>query len=325
MTSRAAARTSEAIHLAGVVQRGLDQAAHLLPEQPPIRFFVHHNTLHAFEDQHFDDAVLEASKRLGTEAYPSEAFFSSAFQDGKILPRDIEAELRAFDVSETPIFPGGPTLREFQFIRLSHLFEVPSGAGLTWLLDETDVLTKVHPGVSNEARTSLLGSNHNEPEVLKSLWTLLACHALPPGIPRASKRPRDKLLRAHGIDTDEWVNPFLIRVCAAFVDQGISYWPMPLKNAGLLESFRRLYGRRLGPPDAWLKGLGRELSRQSKERWSEEETIVHLLKQTDSPEDVWGSVIDASLLALPGWAGMIRQLELRPDRAPVHAPSAKLA
>ena len=40
------------------IQSALDSATHLLPAQGPITVFIHHNTLHAFEDRPFREAVL---------------------------------------------------------------------------------------------------------------------------------------------------------------------------------------------------------------------------------------------------------------------------
>ncbi len=56
----------------GAVQRGLDQVADVLPAQGPLSVFVHHNTLHAFEDLPFDQAVIEAGEIYGCEPYLSE-------------------------------------------------------------------------------------------------------------------------------------------------------------------------------------------------------------------------------------------------------------
>ena len=40
------------------IREAVDHAAHYLPAQGPIGVFVHHNTLHAFEDQPFEEAEL---------------------------------------------------------------------------------------------------------------------------------------------------------------------------------------------------------------------------------------------------------------------------
>ncbi|MCA9638597.1 MAG: DUF2309 family protein, partial [Myxococcales bacterium] len=49
------------------IARDLEHAAHLLPAQGPISVFIHHNTLHAFEDMSFEEAVAVAGERLGAE------------------------------------------------------------------------------------------------------------------------------------------------------------------------------------------------------------------------------------------------------------------
>ena len=43
----------------------LEDVAHYLPSQGPIKTFVHHNTLHHFEDKEFFDAIDAAADIYG--------------------------------------------------------------------------------------------------------------------------------------------------------------------------------------------------------------------------------------------------------------------
>ena len=62
----------------------VEHAAHLLPEQSPLHMFVHHNTLHAFQDMPFEEAVLEGAERFGTEPYQTEAAFAECVRAARI-------------------------------------------------------------------------------------------------------------------------------------------------------------------------------------------------------------------------------------------------
>ena len=55
------------------LHHALEHAAHVLPIQGPIGVFVHHNTLHAFEQLPFEEAVVRAAQLFGAEPYMSEA------------------------------------------------------------------------------------------------------------------------------------------------------------------------------------------------------------------------------------------------------------
>ncbi|WP_428267805.1 YbcC family protein [Haliangium sp.] len=320
----------------------IDEAAEVLPSQPPIRLFVHHNTLHAYEHMHFEEAVALAADRFGAEPYETEEAFARHLSSGRIRPEDIDAVLAADGASETPLFEGGPSERRFKFFRLQHLFEIPRGPALSWILDETDALRVCHPAVGDDQRRRLRGQVrqvraigvdvdadvHNPTEaerhVLAALWQKLRHYTPSRGRSPEAVRPREVVLDRVGVDTDDWVNPLLTRVCAAFVDQGISYWRMPFREMGLYEAFRRLYGQRWGPPNPWLAQLTVELNRQASQGWGALDVVASLLDELGCAEEQWAPLLEATLLALPGWGGMIRQLELRPDRAPVQAPPAKL-
>ena len=54
------------------LQHLIDHAAHLLPAQGPIPVFIHHNTLHAFEDLSFEQAVVQAGQVFGCQPFLTE-------------------------------------------------------------------------------------------------------------------------------------------------------------------------------------------------------------------------------------------------------------
>src|SRR6266566_2913730 len=73
--------------------RLIDDLAHLLPAQGPISIFIHHNTLHAFEHQPFEEAVEAAAERLGCEPFLAESRYRDKLASGRILARDVAALL----------------------------------------------------------------------------------------------------------------------------------------------------------------------------------------------------------------------------------------
>ena len=50
----------------------IHHAAHLLPAQGPITVFIHHDTLHAFEDLPFSEAVKKGANIFGCQPYLTE-------------------------------------------------------------------------------------------------------------------------------------------------------------------------------------------------------------------------------------------------------------
>ncbi|WP_339888349.1 DUF2309 domain-containing protein [uncultured Flavobacterium sp.] len=65
-------------------QHVLHYLTHYLPAQNPLKDFVHHNTLHAFQDRHFFDALQESSKIFGYKTYLSIEDFRKRFHKNKI-------------------------------------------------------------------------------------------------------------------------------------------------------------------------------------------------------------------------------------------------
>ncbi len=314
----------------------VEHTAHLLPSQAPLHAFVHHNTLHGFEHLPFEDAVVEAAGVLDTEPFQRESQFAEHIESGRIKARDVEAAVaETIDGADAALFPGGPTRAEFRCARLQTLFEIPHGHALRFLLEEGDVRAGFHPSVPAARRRQVVedvrgagggvSPADRERHVLHELWAWLASVAPPQrSTAQVGARRRDQLLAITSVDTDELVHPLLIRLCAAFLDQGIAYWQMPDRSIGFLRAVRRLYGRRLPPLDRAFRGLADELRQQEESQWSAEETVAWALAEFEVPAADHPAYVRDTLLALRGWAGMMRYLEVSPDAAPVEAPPASL-
>jgi uncharacterized protein YbcC (UPF0753/DUF2309 family) len=62
----------------------LHNLKHYLPSQTPLKDFVHHNTLHAFQDMKFYDAIFKASDIFGFRATLQLTEFRELFKNGRI-------------------------------------------------------------------------------------------------------------------------------------------------------------------------------------------------------------------------------------------------
>lgn len=165
---------------------------------------------------------------------------------------------------------------------------------------------------------------------LRLLWRVCRDAALvaplSPAMPsrQSALRHREALLRAAGVDSDAPVHDLLIRFCAAFTDQGFSGWTLPDRDLGFYRSFCELYRLPGGPPDLWMKALANELTRVDAARLSPLESIRESLELLGVDVNEQEDFLLASLLALRGWAGMIWQMEVRPDRVVRAVPPGSL-
>lgn len=74
----------------------LHRLAHFLPAQAPLKDFIHHNTLHAFQDLPFHQALLEAHERFGYKTYLSLTEFRQRFHDKTISPLVLQTVIQRY-------------------------------------------------------------------------------------------------------------------------------------------------------------------------------------------------------------------------------------
>ncbi|MFM9000562.1 MAG: putative inorganic carbon transporter subunit DabA [Verrucomicrobiota bacterium] len=293
------------------LRHAVEHASHYLPAQGPIGVFIHHNTLHAFQHQPFEEAVVNASRLFGTEPYMSERAYRDALGRGRVLEEDVDAIL---DSEPDAVIGGGGLTRR----RLRKALLIPgvlpvNGRNIAWYLEEGDMLGSFRqdlPGPSSRALAS------DTPE---RLWQ--ACRDRlgveeTGGQAVRPRRPHEAVRAARQTDLDEIVHAPLIRIVGAFVDQGLAYWEMPFRELGLLRAARRLMSRPLAVQRAHLSGIPEEMLRQERAGLDAEHTVLEMLGRLAVSEDRFGDFVTAELLALPGWAGLVRCLEKDPALAP---------
>lgn len=282
------------------LEHTLDHLAHLLPAQGPIGVFIHHNTLHAFQHLPFDQAVSEAAKLFGTEPYMSEEAYRAELGRGRIRVSDLNTVLSGEPDAPVPGLPVGR--RELRRLILL--------SGLT-PLDPATVEWHVREG----------GFLRSEDD--RQRWAVCFDHVPEDAEPavRPAGRPRDGYLHLTGVDLDEIVHPLLIRLCAVFLDQGMAYWPMPSREHGFYQTVRALLMQPLALYPQHLGELGGEFRRQAAEHCTAEQVVERILHRFAALEPRREAMLRSELLALAGWAGILRRLEQEPGLAPyVHLP-----
>jgi uncharacterized protein YbcC (UPF0753/DUF2309 family) len=140
-----------------MLRHAIEHAAHLLPAQGPITVFIHHNTLHAFEDLPFDQAVEQGAKVFGCEPYLPESAYRDALATGRIRADDLLAVLE--DDLGMKAIEGIARLVSRIDLRLAML-QYPLRTGpaeeLLWFVAMTDALRRVRAVASVAAKQKLV-------------------------------------------------------------------------------------------------------------------------------------------------------------------------
>ncbi len=294
-----ASRLHEAVH----------HAAHLLPTQGPIGVFVHHNTLHAFQNLPFETAVTQAASIHRAEPFLPEESYRNEIKNGRITASDIQLVL-----DQEPDLPilSGLTRRSLRKSLLVQGGSRVNGLNIQWLLDECRLNQQFRADLPPHIQAELRADS---PQALwKTCTDRLPRYDTPERhLPR---RPSESVAESHGIALDDVVHPPLIRLTGAYLDQGIAYWPMPDREKGLLECSRTIMSQTPALFPRHLDGMKREFERQSRLSLRADEVCLEMLDRLGVPESDWDDLITAELLALPGWAGMVHMLENEPTLAP---------
>src|SRR5262249_844475 len=131
------------------LRHAIEHAAHLLPAQGPITVFIHHNTLHAFEDLPFTEAVKQGGRIFGCQPFLSVDRYREELGRGRIRFAALEAVLRE-DLGERAQDKIAGLTARFELRRAMLLYPLRHGPTeeLLWFMADTDALRRVRPDAS---------------------------------------------------------------------------------------------------------------------------------------------------------------------------------
>jgi uncharacterized protein YbcC (UPF0753/DUF2309 family) len=362
----------------GHLSEVIDHVSHILPAQGPMTVFIHHNTLHAFEDLLFEEAVKRGAQVFGCQPYLPEDRYRYDLERGRIRFSELQ-EVLEHDLGDRARekLPFVGTRLDLRLAMLQYPLRTGPTEELVWYVAEADALRRIRPEVSSAIRSRMIAETrrwvvrdlrggHNsrrngasgsqvgrisdsladlflrfggstieewseerwESFTLQALWRAccegvsnLPSFTTPPPLPI---RHRDLLFEATGIDADAPVRDRLIAFCAAYLDQGLAHWQLPGRDDGFYGAFCSLYRQTGGPPDRWLRGLASELAQLEDRGVGPLESVLESLEILGVPEEEWEEFLSATFLALRGWGGMIRQVEMHRDLAVHPIPEGSL-
>ena len=333
----------------------LHQLEHVLPAQAPIKDFVHHNTLHGFQNLPFRQALAAAEAATGNRGYQSPETFRAFYGQGRVDLSDLNAAL-----DETPelrpdeVLPGGVSRRQVLLAGLVHDLAPITRAALLWRLEEGGALAACQAGVDAGIRGRFSAAGE-----LERLWA--GCQTVL-GLEPADLHPdveitplgeddeaaglwsrhqlkkeaeqrlaelmarvgpeltlRGLLLELTGRDLMDGLRPYLVRHLASHIDQGMAALHNPARAAGFYAAWRASAADDPHFDIAGLPGWGDVLERLPD---AATDCIRQELGLLGLPESSWPGYLEALAKELPGWSGMFLWRHLHPGYEHLDTPVA---
>jgi uncharacterized protein YbcC (UPF0753/DUF2309 family) len=329
-------------------QHLLEHLQHVLPQQAPLRDFVHHNTLHGFQHLRFPDALKTAHDITGAYGYWPAEKFREQFQRGRITADDLQAVLQADPGlnSHAIVFThgqGNVSRGDIYRVGLVSPLKPVSPSQFVWEVEENRVLER--DGERWAACLAALQLDHHwlhseellnfSPEHAARLFAaqldaqaediaarvahdahellLELTHKVGPQLTL-----RGLLLAVTGEDILRNIRPLLLRQVASWLDQGMAAW----HNGSAGEDFF----------SAWRNTSAADMTAMLEDfpDWQEhltslpdnaEEAIIAELQRIGIPKEHWADYLERLALELPGWSGMFLWRHFHPDYAKTAASS----
>lgn len=176
-------------------------------------------------------------------------------------------------------------------------------------------LTVVHPehllDLTLAQSESALDADTNEfPHGDTRNW---ACDALTLALARVGEdySLRDFIKMVSGCDVLDAMRPYLVRICASALDEGVAAWPLPERERfGLYGAWRAIVPYDIYPFLHELPNWQQVMAELPEDTIA---AIIMQLQYFEIPPAQWQGYLSRIALELPGWSGMINWRQQHPD------------
>ncbi len=163
------------------IRETIEHLQHVLPNQAPLRDFVHHNTLHGFQHLPFAEALATARRITGARGYLPLEKYRDFYRQGRISHDDlmscIEQEIELEPATVLATTATGCLRRRDVIVAAMTMpaHALSGGFQLNWQIEENRLLEKLRPDLSSSSRERLLKlarerGLHTESSAVDDLW-----------------------------------------------------------------------------------------------------------------------------------------------------------
>lgn len=241
-----------------------------LPSQGPLEYFVHHNTLHSFEEFEFYDALNLANSMYGAKTKKSLLWYHQKYNENRIKDEDLK---HIINLKYPELRFDDPIVQHLLFYH-EQQESIVDEIDFNNFLAKNINLEKNLPGEFKRANT---------------FWDHIS-------------KPHEKVRLLTVIEA------LKTKFYSSYFDKGVAYWMMEDRDQGILASFLE-YSAHL-PSFGFkkiLKNLARKIKEQKDE--SVETLVKEYFGKLHVPEEYQKNVYLQILLKNKGWAALAKSLE----------------
>lgn len=247
-----------------------------LPPQGPIKDFVAQNTLGAFLDTPYEEAVKKASKLFKARSYMCLDYYREQYNK-HVITKDALNNAQEL-LTPTSLSTEKALIRHALF----NFKEICHEQTLAFLIEENQLSIEDDANLIEEIHKE---SSHHQP---------------------SSSSLRDLVLKKAGFKMEHHVHELLFRLLGAYLDQGISLWPFFDKKKPFLNAILELLTNSQLPlaPFVNNKELAQLLEKPKLQ------VIREMLAFICTEPSLFNIYIEESVLAHCGWSAMVHNLAL---------------